>query len=204
MKKLKKLSINLSAILLTLFCISFSAFATGEYNVQHSLTYASQHWNDKEIDGPDQTLCAGFVSHCLTTGGLTFSKETDIIGKIPGEHPRILWSNNVNGYIYHGCWGLFHDLSSRSFTEVYTLTKNSDEKIEWTSNVGRVSKGDVIFYHTIGSTPDDTDQYTHVVIVSNDSDDKYVQIYAHNNPRNNEILSLSSSPSTECICIHFK
>lgn len=182
-------------------CVSVNAAAEDFYDVNSALTYAAEHWNDETTGGPDQDLCAGFVSHCLTKGNIIFTPETDIIGNRPGEIPRAAWYEPFNAYYYWGCWGLFHDLAARSYTEVHTLNQDETGKIQWSQNIGNVSKGDVIFFHIKGSEPNDTDQYEHVVIVGNDPSDTYVNVYAHNVPRNNERVEIR--PNREYICVHF-
>lgn len=191
------------AIILSLVpFVSLNVSATDVYDARSALTYAAEHWNDETTDGPDKDLCAGFVSHCLIKGNIAFSPETDIIGNRPGEFPRAAWDQRFNAYYYCGCWGLYHDLAARSYTEVRTLEQDETGRILWSKNMGRVSKGDVIFFHLKDTDESDNDQYEHVVIVGNDISEKYIKVYAHNVPKNNEPIELREG--REYVCVHFK
>lgn len=202
MKKFKSTALALAMILSLVPFVSLNVSATDIYDVNSALTYAAEHWNDEKTGGTDQGLCAEFVSHCLIKGNIAFSPETDVIGNRPGEFPRAAWDQRFNAYYYWGCWGLYHDLAARSYTEVSTLKQDETGKILWSPNIGHVAKGDIIFYHIKNAENNDTDQYTHVVIVGNDSNSTYVQAYAHNNPKNNGVLVCDSNQ--EYVCVHFK
>lgn len=202
MKRLKSTALVLAMLLSLIPFASVNVSATDIYDRKSALTYASNHWNDETTNGPDKDWCAGFVSHCLIKGNIVFTTKTDIIGNRAGEYPRATWDPNFNAYYYVGCWGLYHDLAARNYTEVYTLKQDDLRRIPWSQNTGHIAKGDIIFYHIKNAQCNDTDQYTHVVIVGNDSNSKYVQAYAHNNPKNNGVLVCDTG--YEYVCIHFK
>lgn len=182
--------------------VSLNVSATDIYDVNSALTYEAEHWNDEKTGGTDQGLCAEFVSHCLIKGNIAFWPETDVIGNCPGEFPRAAWDQRFNAYYCWGCWGLYHDLSARSYTEVSTLEQDETGKILWSQNIGHVAKGDVIFFHLKDADESNNDQYEHVVIVGNDVSEKYIKVYAHNVPKNNEPIEIREG--REYICVHFK
>ncbi len=201
MKKVKNsITTLLIFFLCALFTLNSSIFATPYYNPNAALEYASRHWNRAaESSSGDKELCAGFVSHCLINGNIKFDINTQLMPRLTTSYCSHFSSSN---YIYRSCWGLFGDLINRvGYIEAKKLTKEiGSNRVRFDQNIGKISKGDIIFFREINHDP--TDQYTHVIIVSNDAgvlSDPYVKYYAHNNDREKIILSCSD----ELICMHF-
>ena len=153
------------------------------YDPDQAIAYAKKHWND------GKGLCATFVSRCMKSGGIRFSKATDKAGG------RLTKSG-----IYSGCWGLYKDLSARPFVTVSVL-KATNGKYLWSKNSGKVAPGDVVFFRS--KSDKGSNQYKHVVLVSADKNKDTIKYYAHNEARDGH-RNLVSQSGYEMVVIHFK
>lgn len=101
-------------------------------------------------------LCADFASKCIQAGGINVyaAGVTDLYNKL------------------NGTYGISHKL---------TLTEGTKGSIKLSDNVGKVDKGDLIFYYCncCGS-------FTHVVVCNGANSQGFIQDYAHNNAHNGQ------------------
>jgi len=95
--------------------------------------------------------CANFVSKCLTAGGINVNKT--------------------------GTRGLYNAV--KGYGTVYKLTLTSG-KIKASSNTGKVSPGDPIFYYC-----NNCEVYPHVVLCGGTDKNGYITVYGHTSPQNN-------------------
>jgi hypothetical protein len=152
------------------------------YDPDQAISYAKKHWDD------GKGLCATFVSRCVTSGGIRFTKASDKT------------KSRTKSGIYSGCWGLYKDLSARPFVTVSVL-KDTKGRFLWSANSGKVAPGDVVFLHAKGDNS--TGQYKHVVLVSGDKNKDTIKYYAHNVARNGH-RNLVPQSGYEMVVIHFR
>lgn len=117
----------------------------GAYNVDAAIKYAQANWNS------GKGLCAEFVSECLRAGG------ADVF------EPRVV--NLYNALVSKG-YGKSHQL---------TLTNGKKGTIRMADNVGKVEKGDPIFYYC-----NVCKSFSHVVLCNGENSNGYLQDFAHN------------------------
>ena len=104
-------------------------------------------------------LCAEFVSDCLKAGGCSAYSAS--------------------------CTALVKQLQDGKYGTLNQLTVASDGRISVSANSGKVSIGDPIFFYCTKET--DGKPYVHVVLYSGSSNG-YMTCYAHNAPKNNEVI----------------
>ena len=101
-------------------------------------------------------LCADFASKCIQAGGINVYS------------PRCIDLYNA----LNGTYGTSHKLK---------LTGGTNGSIRMSDNLGKVDKGDLIFYFcNICKT------YTHVVVCNGANEEGYIQDYAHNKAHNGQ------------------
>ncbi len=153
------------------------------YNPHKAIQFAEEY-----VEKHEEWKCAEYVSRCMIAGGITFEEKYDLL-----DPPRLY------GHTYFtGCWGLFHWLQASGDWKMYVLEVDSDMKVRWEDNEGKISKGDPVFVYN-SAKDGTTDEYEHVYI-ANDTDSTYVTVYAHNRPADNEILK---QRKTSLICWHY-
>lgn len=152
------------------------------YDPDQAIAYAKKHWND------GKGLCATFVSRCVISGGIQFTKASDKTKSL------------TKSGIYSGCWGLYKDLSSRPFVTVSVL-KDTKGRFLWSANSGKVAPGDIVFFHA--KADKSNGQYKHVVLVSGDKNKDTIKYYAHNKARDGH-RNLVPQSGYEMVVIHFK
>lgn len=157
MKKRRLLALVL-ALVLCLGMIPVSASAASSYNASKALEYAKAHWND------GKGWCAEFVSDCLKAGGLSSwsASSTALFNQLKKEV--------VNG---------------SKIATIQTLNTSGDN-IRPSDNVGKVSKGDPIFWRC-----DYCGYYMHTAIIS-DTNGSCYRRYQHHPGRNNEPLNVNN------------
>ena len=130
----------------------------GGYDKSTALSFAKANVYTHSEDW----LCAEYVARCLKAGGLNI---------------------NINSSKTAG--GLYEQLKKTNKGTVQKLTMESNGRILYTKNKGKISQGDVIFTYCTRET--DGRPFVHAVLVSDPNGSKGVKVYAHNNPKNNEI-----------------
>lgn len=119
------------------------------YDVTSAINYAEKNWNN------GRGLCAQFASECLNAGGVSAY----------GLKVEDLYNALIDGE-----YGKSYKL---------TLTNGKSGSLKMSDNVGKVEKGDPIFYFcNVCKT------YEHVVICNGVNSKGYIQDFAHNKAHN--------------------
>ncbi len=148
----KRLLSSLFTLVITLgviFLVNVKASAAYNYDCDAALEYADDNWNS------GVGLCAEYVSKCLNAGG------------VEAHSTRVVT--------------LYNEILDKGYGKLYKLklTNGRSGCIKMSDNVGKVEKGDPIFYYcnSCGS-------FEHVVICNGANSNGYVQDYAHNKAHN--------------------
>ncbi len=128
----------------------------GNYNVDAALKFAKGN-----VYKNSSWLCAEYVTRALNAGGYNLKVgNCKTVG------------------------GLVDNLKKTNTGEMVKLTVNSDGRILYTKNKGKLSVGDPIFIYCHSET--DGRPYVHTVLVSDLNGSNGIKVYAHNKAYNNE------------------
>lgn len=138
-----------SVVVAPSFVTKTEAAQVEEYNISDAISYANKNWNN------GRGLCAQFVSECLNAGGID-AYDTRVVNL----YNELLENDNGKSY-------------------KLTLTNGTSGSIRMSDNVGKVKKGDPIFYYCNACK-----SYAHVVLCNGANSEGYIQDYAHNKAHN--------------------
>ena len=129
--------------------VKASAACDYDYNYDAALEYAEDNW-DSGVG-----LCAEYVSKCLNAGGVEVSNMRVVT--------------------------LYNEILDNGYGKSYKLklTNGRNGSIKMSDNVGKVAKGDPIFYYCNSCR-----SFEHVVICNGVNSKGYLQDYAHNKAHN--------------------
>ena len=156
MKK-KICSLLLALLMVVTMLPVYQVSAVTKYNAGAALSYAKNHWND------GKGLCAEFVSDCLKAGGLSS------------------WSTRCSA-LYRA---LYKEAVDGGIAKAYTLETNGRNYIRASSNSGKISNGDILFWYCSKCVSYDGNPYCHVAIVGGTDKDGDITVYQHNGAQNN-------------------
>lgn len=150
MKK-KICSLLLALLMVVTMLPVYQVSAVTKYNAGAALSYAKNHWND------GKGLCAEFVSDCLKAGGLSS------------------WSTRCSA-LYRA---LYKEAVDGGIAKAYTLETNGRNYIRASSNSGKISNGDILFWYCSKCVSYDGNPYCHVAIVGGTDKDGDITVYQH-------------------------
>lgn len=129
--------------------VKASAAYDYDYNCDAALDYAEDNW-DSGVG-----LCAEYVSKCLNAGGVKVSNMRVVT--------------------------LYNEILDNGYGKSYKLklTNGRSGAIRMSDNVGKVEKGDPVFYYCNSCR-----SFEHVVICNGVNSNGYIQDYAHNKAHN--------------------
>ena len=133
----KRIVSLLMAVLMLAAMVPVQAAAAVSYNANAALAYAKQYWNK------GNEKCAEFVSDCLKAGGLSS------------------WSARCSA-LYNA---LYKEVVNGGIATVYTLETNGRNYIRASSNYGKYSNGDVLFWYCAKCLYGDGKPYCHVAFI---------------------------------------